>query len=155
MNVSKRNPTSHPWLKYLARPHQQCACTRGRLKVMLEQDYVAEQHRHDGTPSDTALEPSGTPASRIMSASTPDETGALELARNIIGEIIVPEIEKEVNEGDPILGDIAVSIWTHGICLWIYPGTVRELPSRSTRPCLPNSKKTVLRESMESSWKYC
>jgi hypothetical protein len=70
-----------------------------RLKVMLEQDYVAEQHRHDATPSDTALEPSGTPASRIMSASTPDETGAFELARDIIREIIVPEIEKEVNEG--------------------------------------------------------
>lgn len=73
--------------------------TSAHLKVMLEQDYVAEQPARKAALSDASLEPSDTSFGRLMPSPTPDESAARVLARNIIREIIIPEIEKEVNEG--------------------------------------------------------
>ncbi|MFH0754129.1 MAG: PEP/pyruvate-binding domain-containing protein [Candidatus Omnitrophota bacterium] len=74
--------------------------TQARLKVMLDTDYVAMNHdvvgaRH-GVPEMASLRPIlGEEASPVHSMN---DSG--EISKNILREIILPALEKEVNEGE-------------------------------------------------------
>ncbi len=83
----------------------------GRLKVMLESDYAAMSHQKDMAESSTPAEDvaatqneemvrrGGVPAYRQAGVTLPLETGSQEMAKQILREIIIPILEKEVNEG--------------------------------------------------------
>ncbi len=60
--------------------HQTAFVTKAHLKVMLEEDYLASQKHNVET--------------RFIASQTTNKT-----TQNIIREIIIPELEKEVNEG--------------------------------------------------------
>ncbi|MFH0754126.1 MAG: glycogen/starch synthase [Candidatus Omnitrophota bacterium] len=83
----------------VTRPEQMAYITQARLKVMLDTDYVAMNHdavgaRH-GVPEMASLRPIlGEEASSVHSMN---DSG--EISKNILREIILPALEKEVNEG--------------------------------------------------------
>ncbi|NTV29051.1 MAG: hypothetical protein HGA80_03105, partial [Candidatus Omnitrophica bacterium] len=66
--------------------------TESRLKVMLESDYLAESSSQ-GQPSASAA------VSSVGRTQTADNKDARELSKQIIREVIIPALEKEVNEG--------------------------------------------------------
>ena len=66
--------------------------TDSRLKVMLETDYLAEEKAHGGVSVHRSAQ--GEAAPRCSESSS-----SFDLARAVLGEIVVPVLEKEVNEG--------------------------------------------------------
>jgi len=77
---------------------------RNHLKVMLEEDYLSlEKHTaiNAGQPGDMALavSPSTLPSELGLKVKAPQGNNPHALASQIVREIILPELEKEVNEG--------------------------------------------------------
>jgi diguanylate cyclase (GGDEF)-like protein len=64
-----------------------------RLKVMLEQDYLSLQKHTSGTANDT-----DTAASKALIPDTRSRSQVSLLGANIVREIVIPELTKEVNE---------------------------------------------------------
>ncbi|MBF0570264.1 MAG: hypothetical protein HQL12_00185 [Candidatus Omnitrophica bacterium] len=97
------------------------------LKVMLEEDYLALQKHQSqiGTPTrghvpEGAVSPSRLPTNEALELKAPQGTSRLpsnSLASQIVKEIILPELEKEVNTGKnfanlrQIFNSIILSSW--------------------------------------------
>ena len=82
--------------------------TESKLKVMLESDYVAMSHQKDMAESsapagDVAMSPSTLPRELALDKKAPQDSDPMrsthELAKNILREVVIPILEKEVNEG--------------------------------------------------------
>jgi len=75
---------------------------RNHLKVMLEQDYLSKM-KHQSQPGDMALavSPSTLPSELGLNAKAPqgNNPSSNTIGSQIIREIILPELEKEVNQG--------------------------------------------------------
>ncbi|MBF0570971.1 MAG: hypothetical protein HQL12_03770 [Candidatus Omnitrophica bacterium] len=97
------------------------------LKVMLEEDYLALQKHQSqiGTPTrghvpEGAVSPSRLPSNEALELKAPQGTSRLpsnSLASQIVKEIVLPELEKEVNAGKnfanlrQIFNSIILSSW--------------------------------------------
>ena len=87
--------------------------TGSRLKVMLETDYLAIEKNDSGTPLSTgghggllaSVSPSRLPSGTGLNvkatqgADSLSSNGAQDIARSVLREIVIPVLEKEVNEG--------------------------------------------------------
>ena len=78
--------------------------TATHLKVMLESDYVALSHQRDRADSSAPAEDVAATQNEEMvrrggSMTRPQGRGSQEFAKEIIRDVVIPVLEKEVNEG--------------------------------------------------------